>query len=157
VRRSYRPLTGVLVRNDTERWLLDDPLPGKMAEPGLVMFWFGSDLFYANAGFFTEQVRRLVKESPTPVRWLVIDARAVTGVDFSAGQALKELHQDLAKAGVTLAFIVVQVRPNGDLERMGILDAVGTDRIFDNRHACLEAYRLKSASDVTSLSRADVT
>ena len=44
---------------------MEDPVPGKMIEPGLVMYWFGSALFYANAAFFAQQARKLVDESPS--------------------------------------------------------------------------------------------
>jgi high affinity sulfate transporter 1 len=140
VRRSYRPHTGVFVRDAADRWRLENPVPGTVAEPGLVIFWFGADLFYANAAFFAEQARKLVHESPTPVRWLALDATAITGVDFSAGRALLEFQQDLAKAGIVLALIVVQVRPHGALERMGLIEAIGANRIFYSRHACVAAY-----------------
>ena len=61
VRHSYRPHTGVLVRDEADHWRIDEPVPGKLAEPGMVMFWFGAGLFYANVSFFAEQVRKLVK------------------------------------------------------------------------------------------------
>jgi high affinity sulfate transporter 1 len=141
VRHSYRPQTGVLVHDAADHWRLEDPLPGKMAEPGLVIFWFGADLFYANVAFFAEQVRKLVDQSPLPVRWLAIDASAITGLDFSAGRALAELQQDLAKADVVVALIVVKVHHHGDLERMGLIDLIGADRIFQTRQACLAAYQ----------------
>jgi MFS superfamily sulfate permease-like transporter len=143
VRHSYRPPTGVVVREANGQWRLEDPLPGKMAEPGLVMFWFGADLFYANIASFAEHVRKLVDQSPSPVRWLAIDATAITGLDFTAGRALADLQQDLANAGVVLVLIVVQVRHHGDLEKMGLINLIGTRRIFDSRQACLDAYRLE--------------
>src|SRR5215469_10518630 len=141
VRHGYRPHTGVIVRDSADHWRMDDPTPGKEAEPGLVMFWFGGGLFYANAAFFAEQARKLVHDSPSPVQWLVVDARAVTEMDFSAGRALLELFQDLKKAGVVLALIVVPVRQQGVLERMGLLELVGECRMFDSREACVAAYR----------------
>ena len=146
VRHSYRPLTGVLVRDAADHWRLEDPLPVRVAEPGLVMFWFGSGLFYANVAFFAEQARKLIHQSPTPVRWLVIDATAITELDFSAGCAVAELHQDLAKAGVVLALIVVPVRHSGTLKRMGLSEAIGANRIFESRQACVAAYLSESSN-----------
>jgi high affinity sulfate transporter 1 len=140
VRRSYRPHTAVIVRDAAGNRSFEDPVPGKMAEPGLVMFWFGSDLFFANVAFFVEQARRLVQDSPSPVRWLVIDATAINGLDFSASRAVAGLQQDLAKTGVVLALVVVPVKHRADLERMGLIDLIGANRIFDSRHACLAAY-----------------
>lgn len=141
VRHSYRPHVGVIVRDEADHWRIEDAAPGKLAEPGMVMFWFGAGLFYANAAFFAEQVRRLIEHQPSPVRWLVIDARAVTELDYSAGRALSELHQDLSKAGIVLGMIVVQARHKDSLERMGLVDLLGADRIFESRYECIEAYR----------------
>jgi high affinity sulfate transporter 1 len=146
VRRSYRPHTAVILQDEADQWRMEEAVPGKMIEPGMVMYWFGSDLFYANAAFFSEQVLKLVYESPSPVRWLVIDASAISGVDFSAGRALAELQQDLAKAGVTLALARIQLKRGGDLERMGLVKLIGTNRIFNSRRACLEAYRSEGLS-----------
>jgi high affinity sulfate transporter 1 len=141
VRHSYRPHIGVVVRDEGDHWRIDDPAPGKLAEPGMVMFWFGSGLFYANVSFFAEQVRKLVEQAPSPVHWMVVDARAVTEMDYSAGETLKELHLDLTKAGVEMALIVVPERHEGILERTGLTDLVGANRIFQSRHACVKAYR----------------
>ena len=150
VRQGYRPHTGVIVRDSTDHWRIDDAVPGKEAEPGLVMFWFGGGLFYANAAFFAEQARKLVHDSPAPVRWLVVDARAVTEIDFSAGRALLELFQDLTKAGVALALIVVPVRQQGVLERMGLLELIGPKRIFESRYECVQAYLSETAAKTQS-------
>jgi SulP family sulfate permease len=147
VRRSYRPHTAVIVRDAADHWQLENPVPGKMAEPGLVMFWFGADLFYANVAFFAEQARRLVQDSPSPVRWLVVDATAITGLDFSAGRAVAELQQDLGKMGIVLALVVVPERHHAELERMGLIDLIGTNRIFESRHICLTAYRSECLSE----------
>jgi MFS superfamily sulfate permease-like transporter len=153
VRHSYRPYTGVIVRDAAGNWSVEDPVPGNMAEPGMLMYWFGRDLFYANVAFFAEQARRLVHDSPSPVRWLVIDATAVTGLDFSAGRALAELQQELAKAGVTLAFVLVPVKHHVIFERLGLVDLIGSNRIFHSRHACVAAY--KSECLMGNDSRAD--
>jgi high affinity sulfate transporter 1 len=140
VRHSYHPSTGVFLQS-TDHWeLLEDLTPGKMVAPGLVMYWFGADLFYANVALFATQARALVHDSPSPVRWLAIDASAITDIDYSAGQGLAELQQDLTKAGVTLALIIVKVRHQGKLERMGLVDLIGSDRIYESRQNCLAAY-----------------
>ena len=141
VRHSYRPHTGVIVRDDADHWRIEDPVPGKLAEPGMLMFWFGASLFYANVSFFAEQVRKLVDQQPSPVRWLVIDAGAIIELDYSAACALAELHQDLSKIGVILALIVVPERHKGVLVRMGTVDLIGEEHIFESRYDCIQAYR----------------
>jgi MFS superfamily sulfate permease-like transporter len=150
VRRSYQPHAAVVLRDATEHWRMEEPVPGKMMEPGLVMFWFGSDLFYANAAFFAAQARKLVDRSPLPVRWLVIDCSAITGIDFSAGRAVAELQQDLAKKGVVLALARVDPSRGAELERLGLTSLIGANRIFESRQVCLAAYRAEAGLGPTN-------
>lgn len=153
VRRSYQPHTAVILRDPIDHWRMEPAVPGKMLEPGLVMFWFGADLFYANEGLFVGKARQLVEESPSPVRWLVIDGSAITDIDFSAGRAFAELQQDLAKKGVVLA--LARVNPVAGLEaerrldRLGLIGLIGRDRIFSSRRQCLEAYQAWAADQAT--------
>ena len=140
VRHSYRPPTAVMMREADGHWDYGDAQPGRMVEPGLIMYWFGADLFYANIAFFAAQAHSLVHDSPTPVRWLAIDATAITDIDYSAGRGLAELQQDFAKSGVTLALILHKVRHQGKLEQMGLIDLIGPNRIFETRHECVAAY-----------------
>jgi MFS superfamily sulfate permease-like transporter len=144
VRHSYHPHTALILPDPTHHWRMETVAPGKFAEPGLIMYWFGADLFYANAGRFTAEARRLVTESPSQVHWLAVEAGAITDIDYSAGEALKELHEDLAKIGVVLALARVSEQLHKDLERLGLVDVIGRDRIFDSRGTLLETYRTQS-------------
>ena len=83
-------------------------------------------------------------ESPSTVDWLAVEAGAIIDIDYSAGEALKELHDDLAKTGVVLALARVSKHLYKELERLGLVDVIGRDRIFDSRRACLEVYRRES-------------
>jgi MFS superfamily sulfate permease-like transporter len=150
VRRSYQPHTAIIVREDNDRWRMEPVSPGKMIEPGLVMYWFGAELFYANAGRFVQDVRRLIDQSPTPVRWMVIDGAAITGVDFSGGCAILELQQDLSKEGVTLALVSLGWQRSGDLDRLGLTEAIGVNHIFRSRRDCVAAYRHQFEISTTS-------
>jgi SulP family sulfate permease len=87
VRHSYRPHTMVLAPNATGRWTLVPVTPGAQTEPGLIIYRFGADLFYANDHRFTDEVRSLVEHAPTPVRWFIVDADAIADIDYSARSA----------------------------------------------------------------------
>jgi MFS superfamily sulfate permease-like transporter len=140
VRRSYQPHTAVITRLENDRWRMEPVAPGKMIEPGLVMYWFGADLFYANVGRFVADVRQLVEKSPTPIRWMVIDASAITGVDFSSGCALLELQQDLSKAGVALVLVSLGWSRSRSFERLGLIKTIGENHLFHARRDCVAAY-----------------
>jgi MFS superfamily sulfate permease-like transporter len=111
-----------------------------MAAPGLLVYWFGSDLFYANIDRFAVQARKLATESPSPVRWLVVDAGAITGVDYTAGGTLKELDKDLAKHEVALVFAHISESLKADLDRQGLTEVIGPNRQFETLRECLAAY-----------------
>ena len=63
VQHSYHPHTGVMVLNQDGTWQLNPVTPGAMTEPGLVMYRFEAELFYANANRFAEEVRGLVGQA----------------------------------------------------------------------------------------------
>jgi sulfate permease, SulP family len=140
VRHSYRPHTAVLVEEQGQ-WR---PLPaaaGAVTAPGLVVFQFGADLFYANAERFATDVRVLVEGAAPPIKWLVLDAGAITGIDYSAGNMLRDLHQELLGRGTLLLLAHVTASLRADLTRHRLSDVIGTEHIFDTLHEALAAIR----------------
>ncbi len=77
VRHSYEPSVAVETRTADGHWQMSAVEPIRMAAPGLLVYGFGSDLFYANIDRFAAQARKLTSGSPSPVRWLVVDAGAI--------------------------------------------------------------------------------
>ncbi len=51
-----------------------------------------------------------------------------------------EMYRELKKEGVELGMIVVPIKLQGVLERMGLLDLIGRSRIFESRYECVQAY-----------------
>jgi sulfate permease, SulP family len=141
VRHGYQPHTAIILRDPAEHWRMEPVTPVQMVEPGLVMYWFGADLYYANANHFVEQAHQLVHQSPSPLRWLVVDAGAITDIDFTAARALLDLQQDLARKGVVLALTRVSNSLKTDLDRQEVTRAIGADRVFVSREHSLAAYR----------------
>src|SRR5262245_15485206 len=141
VRHSYRPHTAVLVEDDAGRWQPIAAAPGVSSKPGLLVFQFGADLFYANVGRFAEDVHGLVRAAREPVRWFVLDAGAITSVDYSAARTLRALFDELARTGVRVLFVHAQQSLLSDLERHRLSAAIGADRIYDTLHEALSAIR----------------
>jgi MFS superfamily sulfate permease-like transporter len=139
VRHSYRPHTVVLSADVPGRWSLVPATPGAQTEPGLIIYRFGADLFYANDHRFTDEVRSLIGHAPTPVRWFIVDADAITDVDYSAARSIRELLDDLAQQKVGMMFARVGPYLRSDMDRHRITDAVGEARIFRTLHEALAA------------------
>jgi len=95
VRHSYQPHTMVLAPGVTGRWEPSPATPGSQTEPGLIIYRFGADLFYANADRFADEVRSLVDKAPASVRWFVLDAGTVTDLDYSAARTVHDLLGEL--------------------------------------------------------------
>jgi len=140
VQHSYHPHSGVLVADGSGAWKLAPIGPNVVTEPGLVLYRFGAALFYANAGRFLEEVSSVVQPMPSTVRWVVVDAEAMTHVDYSAARVVMELKRNLAKAGVELAFARLPWDLRSEFDRHHLTETIGTARIFDRVHDAIAAF-----------------
>jgi sulfate permease, SulP family len=150
VRHSYRPHTMVLAPNATGRWAPAPATPGKETEPGLIIYRFDADLFYANENRFVDEVRALVQHATTPVSWFIVDAGAITDIDYSAAQSVRDLLDELDCQGVGMVFARVSSYLRSDMDRHGITAAIGETQIFTTLHEAIAAVRFGALS-----SRAD--
>lgn len=140
VRHSYRPHTMVLQPDVAGGWLTIPAAPGLQTEPGLILYRFAADLFYANADHFADEVRALVAQAPVPVRWFVIEAAAITDLDYSAARSLHDLLSDMVQQNVNVAFARVGPFLRADMEAQGIAGVIG-GRMFATLHEALAAVR----------------
>ncbi len=131
VHHSYHPNTGVLILNDLKTWDTLPPIPGTVTQPGLVIYRFGAALFYANAPRFAKEVKEL---ATAEVRWLVVDAEAITHVDYSASRVIQNVHSELESCGVVLAFGRVHAELKADMDRHHLTETIGPERIFRRLH-----------------------
>ena len=137
VRHSYRPHTMVLAADPKGGWIANPARPGQQTRPGLILYRFGADLFYANADRFADEARALIAGAPDPVEWFVVDAGAVTDLDYSAARTLRDLFGELAAKNVNVAFGRVEPSLHSDLERHGVAAILGEGRIHDSIHQAL--------------------
>ena len=146
VYRAYRPSYAVLGRApgavDDERLRFRgvEDHPDAETFPGLVIVRFDGELFFANARWFRDVVRSLVRDQSPPVRELLLHVGAVPHIDTTAAQMLRDLIGELDQAGVTLAFARATTGLVHDLERNGVTRLVGDDRFFDTVAAGVDAY-----------------
>ncbi len=140
VHHSYHPRSGVLLSESDGTWKLTAPVAGAMTEEGLAMYRFGAALYYANASRFATEILAVVGPSPTPVRWLIVDAEAITQVDYSAARVIEELKKDLATAGVSFGFARLPWNTRADFDRHHLTECIGTSWIFNRLHDALDAY-----------------
>jgi high affinity sulfate transporter 1 len=156
IRRSYHPRDTVLVKHEG-RWRSmpvppagaapADTVPSTSdAEPGLVIYRFGASLYFANANRFTEEIRGLLGRHGGPPTWICIDCAAIGDVDFSGGRTLLDLRDEVERAGSRLALVELDGAVRAELEGYGVVDAIGSDHVFDSVREVVEAFRARDQS-----------
>jgi sulfate permease, SulP family len=149
IRRSYHPNDTVLVRTPSGHWKAMPLSTDAETEPGLVIYHFGASLYYANANRFGEEVLRLVTEDEPSVEWFAIDCATVADIDYSASETLRQIRGELKDKGVTLVLSDVADPVKALLDRYGLTELIGADRIFDGVPDVLDAYRARPGHEGT--------
>jgi MFS superfamily sulfate permease-like transporter len=153
VQHSYHPHSGVLVADGSGTWKLVPVGPNVVTEPGLVLYRFGAALFYANAGRFLEEVSSVLRPMPSTVRWVIVDAEAMTHVDYSAARVVTALKKNLTLAGVELAFARMPWDLRAEFDRHHLTEVIGPTWIFNRLHDAIAAF---DRAEKPSEQRADV-
>jgi sulfate permease, SulP family len=138
VRHSYLPHTLMYKPDATGRWVPGPVTPGAVTEPGLIVYRFGADLFYANQLRFCDEVRRLVAHAPGPLHYFVVEASAITDLDYSAARSLRALIEDLQRGGVHVIFGRVNAYLRADMDRHHITEAIGAQNLCPTLHEALQ-------------------
>jgi SulP family sulfate permease len=152
VRRVYRPRVAVLGRaagetsaDEDYRFRSIDRHPEYVTIPGLVLFRFANELFFANASFFRDETLRLVAESDPPARTVLVDASAIGHLDTTAVAMLEDLIDRLDQAGISFELARATAILNDALLRTGLRDRIGPDRLHLSVHAGVESFLRRSA------------
>ena len=141
ISHSYKPSDATLVPMPRGHWQTTVVDQNKEAEPGLVVYFFGASLYFANAVRFSEEIVRLVDDAQPQVKWLDVDAAAMIGIDYTGADTIRQVHTILQKKGVTLAFSNVIDDVKKELDRYGLTKLVGKEHIYDSLPDVLAAYR----------------
>jgi SulP family sulfate permease len=149
LRHSYRPLNSVLVKSPAGHWEPAPVAPGARTEPGLVVYRFGTSLYYANAARLLEDITTLTGHG-SPLRWIVLDSAAIGDVDYTSALILSKAIEQLHRQRIFLAVASLLSPVRQQLDRYGITGAAGPDVYYDTAGEALEAYHASvSAEDLS--------
>jgi high affinity sulfate transporter 1 len=141
IRRASRPDTATLVEAADGSHFLPAGDGQASGSSGLMVYRFGAPLYFANATLFLDEVERLVTESPTPVRWFVLDAQAMVDVDTTGAGVLGQAIAMLKKRNIIFAVSRADGAFRSWLEQYDLMERIDQRRFFPtNRHAA-EAFR----------------
>jgi len=146
IRRHYKPKDFVVTVSPNGDESYAKAIPGAQSDAGLIIFRYDSDLFYANANRFVDDVEALIDKAPDPVRWLILDAKSVDDIDYSAGVSIAGLMDYLKARQVTFALSGADTGLIDTLRAYDLLDRIGADHLHDSLSEALDAFRADSTS-----------
>jgi SulP family sulfate permease len=151
--RGYRPNTAVLGRfqggGTDEDYTFRDV--GRHPEletfPGLIIFRYDNEIFFANANYLRDQIRSLVREASPAARSVLVDAGAISYIDTTGLDVLKELTAELSDSGIRLLFARVRGPVREILRRSGVEELIGRESIYPTVRAGVAAYLREGRMD----------
>ena len=139
-RRTARPQDTVLGREPgTDHWIPVDIGHTTEEVPGIVVYLMYAPLWYGNADYFRNRARQLVSAAPSPVHAMVLDAVAISEIDYTGLRALGDLVAELRRQGVTLAIARSSHLVHHDLKHGALLEQLGPGHLFTSVEAAVEA------------------
>jgi SulP family sulfate permease len=139
LRHSYSPLNSVLMKSAEGHWTAAPVTPGARTEEGLVVYRFGTSLYYANAAKLLEDAAALAGHGG-PLRWMVVDCAAIGDVDFTASAVLTKVVEHMRQRQVRLVFSSVLGPVRQQFDRYGISAALGAGAYYATPGEALEAF-----------------
>jgi sulfate permease, SulP family len=120
---------------------------GPRTPTGLRLLRPEGPLFFANAA----EVRGVLRAAAVDadVRWVVLDLEAVSDIDPTAAEALADGLDLLSAHGASVAVSRVRQPIRELLERYGLLERLGPDRVFPSNRAAASAYEASLREDPT--------
>ncbi|GAA1926120.1 SulP family inorganic anion transporter [Microbacterium aoyamense] len=140
LQRQYKARAFVLSAAASGGYVYNDAAPGQQTSPGLVVFRYGADLFYANASRFVDRVQDVVDHAPNPVQWLVLDCSGISNIDYSAGRNLASLLDWLKARGIRLVLARPEPSLLTALGHYRLRDRIADDEIYDDLDAAVQAF-----------------
>ena len=137
-KRGWWPHGEVLGRVEgQEGWHSVSSAPTAEQRPGVLVYRWEAPLFFANAGMFRQQIRRLVRDGrPT---WVVLQCEAITDIDVTAADMLEQLDTELNAQGIHLALVELRGRLQDLVYRYGLFETLDRDHFYDSIDQALTA------------------
>ncbi len=143
---DYKPHDRVIGFAADGRPKADPVESGLQAAPGLVVYRFGSGLFYANASRFSEEIMEILEAADPPVKLLALDASAMGDIDFSGADSVRQLQGEMTRRGGRLAVYELDPAVKKQLDAYGLSSVIGAENFYETAIDVVEAYRKGEAA-----------
>lgn len=107
--------------------------------PGVIVYRLYAPIIFANARFVVRRIQQLVNEA-IDLKWLIIDAQAITDMDVTGAQRFAELHREMLGQGIEIK-IADAPRPFlEELAKVGLSEKLGSQQFFVSVKKAVEAF-----------------
>ena len=113
--------------------------PGDETFPGVAVLRLDSGLFFATSQALDDRIRALTEDDPSSLRAVILDLEAVSFIDSQGAEQLAQIHELVAGQGATLRIARVKPRVMAVLERDGVIDRIGAERLHGDVQRAVEA------------------
>ncbi len=97
---------------------------------GKVIMRFDDQLYFANATYFKDAIKKVVKDCNRPLTYFYLDATNIHGLDSSGLTTLKEVYKNLQKQGIQLCICGATGPVRDMLYRSGFMAELGNENHF---------------------------
>lgn len=139
-RHGYLVNNMLLVLDSANGWRQKKADASEQILPGLIIYRFMHNIYYANCQLLMQEAKQLVESSEPPLNWFCIDAAAINDVDYTAAETLRSLHEYLRTKGVRLVFCELVDEVRVQFERSGLVTMVGQDAFFLSPNTVIKEY-----------------
>lgn len=112
--------------------------------PGLLVYRPYAPLIFANARHVLDHIETLAEQAGPTLRWLVIDAQAITDIDITAGEKLAQLQRELLAQGVELKFADCPRPLREQLQRLNARGLLEPQEFFVSVGKAAQAFEQRS-------------
>lgn len=134
--RPHSAFEGRLPGTNTFRNL--ERYPKAQALPGVGIFRLDASLYFANAGYFKDQITRLDRQHGG-LHALILNFFPVNRLDSSAVHALQEVIGEYKQRGVHILFAGVKGPVMDRMEKAGLVKAIGIEHFFLELHEAVDS------------------
>lgn len=147
-RLSARPQLHVLGRiSDTTSWAPLRATEDAVQQPGVLVVLFATPLWYANAVHFRAELDHALTRAEGILRLLVLDAMGMSDIDYTGSRALREVLDELDRAGIEVAVARAGAHLRQGLARSGLLERIGVEHFFSSVGEAVASLGPKSDRD----------
>ena len=113
--------------------------PTAESVPGLLIYRYDASLVFFNADHFKSRVKAVIRDVAAPVQYFLIDAETIPLLDTTGAASLDQLCDDLHEQGIAVAVAAAKNQVRTMLDRTGLAERIGSDRMFPTVASAVEA------------------